>query len=196
MWMSSTMDGNKQKGMWLAMECKALKWVKTNSAPPPPRIPLTSPCGRWDDLWHHLHDYDDYKIKDTWMHRMHEQKGWIVWSPLTAWGLWNTTVLDIELKAFVTSNWRMTQLRWKFKVHLMLWIILSQPPLIVTLNWCGENCVAKASQNWRDKLRLVGQYNASPTTMGWKLMYAFAIFFNLIPGMTKFKVLVLCFPYG
>ncbi len=34
MWMSSTMDGNKQKGKKLAIECKALKWAKTNSAPP------------------------------------------------------------------------------------------------------------------------------------------------------------------
>jgi hypothetical protein len=32
--MSSTMDGNKQKGKKLAIECKALKWAKTNSAPP------------------------------------------------------------------------------------------------------------------------------------------------------------------
>jgi hypothetical protein len=28
-------------------QCKALKWVKTNSAPP--RITLTSPHGKWDD---------------------------------------------------------------------------------------------------------------------------------------------------
>ncbi len=34
MWMSSTMDGNRQEGKWLNVECKALKWVKMNSAPP------------------------------------------------------------------------------------------------------------------------------------------------------------------
>jgi hypothetical protein len=34
MWMSSIMDGNKQEGKWLAIKCKALKWVKTNGAPP------------------------------------------------------------------------------------------------------------------------------------------------------------------
>jgi hypothetical protein len=33
-WMSSSMDGNKQKGKWLNIKCKALKWVKANSAPP------------------------------------------------------------------------------------------------------------------------------------------------------------------
>jgi hypothetical protein len=35
MWMSSTMDGNRQEGKWLIIECKALKWVKPNNAPPP-----------------------------------------------------------------------------------------------------------------------------------------------------------------
>jgi len=32
--MSSTMDGNRQKGKWLTIEHKALKWVKANSTPP------------------------------------------------------------------------------------------------------------------------------------------------------------------
>jgi hypothetical protein len=31
-WVSSTMDGNKQKGKWLDVECKALKWAKVKSA--------------------------------------------------------------------------------------------------------------------------------------------------------------------
>jgi hypothetical protein len=34
MWVSSTMDGNKQEGKWLDVKCKALKWAKSNSAPP------------------------------------------------------------------------------------------------------------------------------------------------------------------
>jgi hypothetical protein len=33
MWMSSTMDGNRQEGKSLTIECEALKWAKTNSAP-------------------------------------------------------------------------------------------------------------------------------------------------------------------
>ncbi len=34
MWMSSAIDGNRQKGKWLIIEFKALKWAKTNSALP------------------------------------------------------------------------------------------------------------------------------------------------------------------
>ncbi len=33
-WMSFVMDGNKQEGKWLIVECKALKWAKANSASP------------------------------------------------------------------------------------------------------------------------------------------------------------------
>jgi hypothetical protein len=38
-------------------------------------------------------------------------------------------------------------------------------PLVATPNWCGENCVAKASWNWKHKVRLMGWYNVSPMTM-------------------------------
>jgi hypothetical protein len=48
MWASSIMDGNRQEGKWLVIERKALKWAKTNSAPPQ-RITLANPHGRWDD---------------------------------------------------------------------------------------------------------------------------------------------------
>jgi hypothetical protein len=37
MWVSFTMDENGQKGKWLIVECKALKWAKTSSAPSPPK---------------------------------------------------------------------------------------------------------------------------------------------------------------
>jgi hypothetical protein len=30
-------------------------------------------------LWHCLHNYDDYKIEENQMHKMHVQKGWVVW---------------------------------------------------------------------------------------------------------------------
>jgi hypothetical protein len=33
-WVSSIMDENKQKGKWLVVESKALKWAKANNAPP------------------------------------------------------------------------------------------------------------------------------------------------------------------
>jgi hypothetical protein len=48
----------------------------------------------------------------------------------------------------------------------MLWIIVSSPPLVVILNWCGEKCVAKILCNLKHKVRLVNQYNVSPITMG------------------------------
>jgi len=56
---------------------------------------------------------------------------------------------------------------WRFEVHLMPWIIVSHPPLVTTLNWCGEKCVVKASQNWRHKVQLMSWYNVFTTTMGW-----------------------------
>ncbi len=45
MWMSSSVDGNKQKGKWLTIKQNALKWIKVNNAPlkaSPWRIPITN----------------------------------------------------------------------------------------------------------------------------------------------------------
>jgi len=56
-------------------------------------------------LRHHHHDYNGHKIKETQMHRMHEQKGWIVWCPhllLEILEIWPP--IDTKLKAFVMSN--------------------------------------------------------------------------------------------
>jgi len=39
MWMSFAMERNRQEGKLLTVECKALKWVKENNAPPPQRLP-------------------------------------------------------------------------------------------------------------------------------------------------------------
>jgi len=79
MWMLFTMDGNRQEGNWLVRDCKTLKWAKMNSVPPKDHL-VESPWQMgW--LWHHLHDYNDYKTKETWMHKMHKQRGWIVWCP-------------------------------------------------------------------------------------------------------------------
>jgi hypothetical protein len=47
MWMSYTMDGNRQEGKWLVVERKNLKWVKANSALE--KITLTNSHGNWDD---------------------------------------------------------------------------------------------------------------------------------------------------
>jgi hypothetical protein len=52
MWMSSTMDRNRQEGKWLAIEHSALKWIKANNAPS-----KGSPG-------HHHHDYGEYKTKE------------------------------------------------------------------------------------------------------------------------------------
>jgi hypothetical protein len=65
------------------------------------------------------------------------------------------------------SKWKTTQPRWRSKMHLMPWITISHPPLVTILNWCGEKCVAKASQNWKHKMQLVSHYNVSLITMGW-----------------------------
>jgi hypothetical protein len=86
-------------------------------------------------------------------------------SPSIAWSSWNMTLIGTKLKVFATSTWKPTYSRWRSMVHLMLWIITSQQPLVTTPNWCGEKCVPKASQNWKHKARLVSQYNVFPTTM-------------------------------
>jgi len=116
MWISSIMDGNKQEGKWLAIKCKGLKWVKTNNAPP-----------KWswymDWLWHHFHNYDDYKTKEIQMHRMHKQKGWIIWCPHLLHEVF-------EIWPFLTLNWRCLpcsieeQFSWgEGLIHLMSRII-------------------------------------------------------------------------
>jgi len=79
MWMPFTMDGNKQKGNWLIVEHKALKWAKMNSGPPKYHLHKFPWQMGW--LWHCLHNYDDYKIMETQLHKMHEQRGWIIWCP-------------------------------------------------------------------------------------------------------------------
>jgi hypothetical protein len=124
MWMSFALDGNRQEGKWLVIECKTLKWVKANNALPE-GSPWQVPMGDgW--LWHHLHDYDDYKTKDIQMHRMYEQRGWVVWClHLLHKFFWNMILLNIELKAFAVSNKITTQSRWRYMVHLMSWIITS-----------------------------------------------------------------------
>jgi hypothetical protein len=82
-------------------------------------------------------------------------------SPLVAQSSWNMTYLDTKLKAIALSSWRTTQLKWRSRVHLMLWITISQPSLVSTPNLCGEKCVAKASRNWKHKTWLVNWYNVS-----------------------------------
>ncbi len=96
-WVSSTMDGNKQEGKWLAIKYKALKWAKTNNAPPNDHLNKSLWQMGW--LWHHLHDYNDYNIKETQMHRMHEQKGWIIWCP-------HLRHKVLEIWPLLTLNWR------------------------------------------------------------------------------------------
>jgi hypothetical protein len=113
-------------------------------------------------LWHRLYDYGDYKSKgdsnayNAWTKGMN-----CMMSPLVTRSFWN-----------MTPNWRHSwcwfrkQPKWKSKVHLMPWIIVSHPPLVTTPNWCGEKCVVKTSWNWRYKTRFVNQYNISLMAMG------------------------------
>jgi hypothetical protein len=106
--MSFAMKGNRQEGKLLTVERKALKWAKANNAPPPPNPPKDY----FDEFSYQMgwlsscfHDYDDCKTKDTQMHRMHEQKGWVDWCPhFITQSFWNMTPFDIELKAFATSS--------------------------------------------------------------------------------------------
>ncbi len=88
-------------------------------------------------------------------------------SPPTTQSFWNITPLDTKLKAFITFSCRTTQLGWKSKVHLMPWIIVSQPLLIVISNWSREKCVTKTSRNWRHKKWLVNRSNVSPIVIWW-----------------------------
>jgi hypothetical protein len=79
MWVSSTMDRNKQEGNWLIIKCKALKRLKQIVPPLKDHLDKFPWQMRW--VWQHRHDYNDYKIEKTQMHIMHEQRGWLVWCP-------------------------------------------------------------------------------------------------------------------
>jgi len=99
------MDGNKQEEKWLAIKRKALKWIKTNSAPPPPPPNDHLDKFQWQTRWlqHHLYDYDDYKTKEIQMNRMHEQKGWVIWCS--------------HLLHKVLEIWPLSTLNWKCLPH-------------------------------------------------------------------------------
>jgi len=77
MWVSFAMDGNKQERKWLAIEHKALKWAKTNSALLMDHLDGFPWQMRW--VWYRLHDYNDYKTREIQMHRMHEKRWQVVW---------------------------------------------------------------------------------------------------------------------
>jgi len=135
---------------------------------PPPKDHLDKFPWQMGRLWHHLHNYNDYKIKKTWMHIMHKTKRMsCMMSPHVAWSFWNMTFFDIESKVFAMFSWRTIQLGWRSRVHLMSWIIASHPPLVATSNWCGKKCVAKVSWNWRHKTWLVSRYNVFVIVMKW-----------------------------
>jgi hypothetical protein len=80
MWMPFVMDKYKQKMSQLVIKCRALKWVKINNA-----LPKGSPW--WVPMidgiisWNHPHNHNDYKTRDIQLHKMHKQRGWIIWCP-------------------------------------------------------------------------------------------------------------------
>jgi hypothetical protein len=49
--------------------------------------------------WHRLHNYNDYKTRDIQMHRMHNQKGWIIWCPHLLHEV-------LEIWPLLTPNWK------------------------------------------------------------------------------------------
>jgi hypothetical protein len=128
-------------------------------------ITLTSSHGKWDDrdiaitvtmiIKQRRFKCIDYTIKGISC----------MMTPPTTQSSWNMTPLNTKLKAFTMSNWRITYLKWRSKVHLMPWITISHPPLVITPNWWGEKCVTKVSQNWRHKVRLLSRYNVSSMVM-------------------------------
>jgi hypothetical protein len=95
--MSFAMDGNRQERKWLPIKHKALKWVKANKAPLKDHLDESPWQMGW--LWHHFHDYNDYKIEEARMHKMHEQKGWIVWCPHLLHEV-------LKICPFFTLNWK------------------------------------------------------------------------------------------
>ncbi len=50
-------------------------------------------------LWHHLHNYGDCKTKETQMHKIHKQKGWVVWCP-------HSLHQVFQIWPFLTLNWK------------------------------------------------------------------------------------------
>ncbi len=83
-----------------------LKWAKENNAPLRDHFDRFPWQMGW--LWHHLHDYDECKIEETQMHKMHGQKGWITWC------------LHLLHEIFEIWHWIDTELtlNWKLLPHL------------------------------------------------------------------------------
>jgi hypothetical protein len=66
--------------------------------------------------------------------------------------------IEIEHELIILTS-KTTQSRWSLKVHLMLWTIDSQPPLMTTPNWCSrEECFEKTFQNNKYNVLLVTSF--------------------------------------
>jgi len=50
-------------------------------------------------LWHHFHNYNDYKTSDIQIHKMHKQKGWVVWC-------FHLLHEVFEIWPLLTPNWK------------------------------------------------------------------------------------------
>ncbi len=96
-WVSSTMDGNIKEDKWLPIEHKILKWLM--QIVPFPRVHLNGFPWQRGWLQHHHQDYDGCKIRETQMHRMHEQMGWVAWC--------------LHLLHVVFEIWPLLTLNWK-----------------------------------------------------------------------------------
>jgi hypothetical protein len=63
------------------------------------------------------------------------KKGKLQQSTFVAWSFWKITLIEMELKACVTSTCNTTQLRWMYKKIQMPWTTALHPPLTTTPNW-------------------------------------------------------------
>jgi len=79
MWVSFAMDGNRQEGKWLIVECKALKWTQMNSTPP--KDTLTILHVKWDDCDITFTIMMIVKQRKLECFKMHKRRRWIVWCP-------------------------------------------------------------------------------------------------------------------
>ncbi len=116
--------------------------------------------------WHCHHNYSDYKIKEIEMHRMHKQRGWVVWCPHLLHEVFEIWPFFNQIEHIHNVSLENNQVKAKVQGAYNAMNYCFTSTLVTTLNWCGEKYIAKASRKWRHKMQLVNQYNISPMTMG------------------------------
>ncbi len=77
MWMLFIMDGNKQKGKYFVIECNALKWIKANNGLLKGSLWLVPMANGM--IVTSIMVTMTIEHGNIQMHRMHEQRGCVVW---------------------------------------------------------------------------------------------------------------------